>query len=291
MQAQVRDPQIFLGLGMLALGSGLALNTLLGPLFGNVIDYPFTETVVNETLALEAVTLALVAPLAVVAGVLTLRGHPAGPILMLGPAAYAAYMLMQYVVGPQYTTFAPAVMLHVGLFVIGGALLMGAWTSIDADSLAPRSRGWALAVLALAAFVASRWAGALTGFIQGGPVPAAAADVTMYWSIFLLDLGIIVPVSIVTGIGLVQRRRWATKALYGVVGWFALVPPSVAAMAIVKVLHEDPAGDAGDAVVLAVVAVLVGFAAVRFYAPLFRPSGRVASGRVGGALVASDATR
>ncbi|MDD9205726.1 hypothetical protein PU560_04495 [Georgenia sp. 10Sc9-8] len=65
------------------------------------MTYPFTETVLNETLGLEAVTLVLVAPLAVVTGAMTLRGHRAGPLLALGPAAYAAYMLVQYVVGPQ----------------------------------------------------------------------------------------------------------------------------------------------------------------------------------------------
>lgn len=259
----------WLGLGMLALGAALIANTLLGPLVADVIDYPFSETVWNETLGLEAISLVLVAPLAIVAGVLALREHPAAGVLALGPAAYAAYMLVQYVVGPQYSTYEPAVVLHLAIFVLSVVLLVRAWALIDVRELPTRSRGWAVVVLLLAGFVLSRWAGALAGIVTHDAVPAAPEDVTMYWTILLLDLGVVVPAAVATGIGLLRRSPWATKALYGVVGWFALVPPSVAAMAIVKVLREDPLASTGDAVVLVVVAVAFGAVAVWSCRPLF----------------------
>ncbi|MEA2026674.1 MAG: hypothetical protein U9O18_08275 [Chloroflexota bacterium] len=261
------------GLGMLLLGAGLALNTLLGPLVADIIDYPFTETVRNETLGLEAVSLVLIAPLAIIAGILALRGHRAAGVVALGPAAYGAYMFVQYIVGPQYSTYEPAVLLHLALLILSGALVVRAWTLIDVGWLPVRSRGWAVVVFLLAAFALSRWAGPLAGVVTNDPLPVAAPDVTMYWSIFLLDLGIVVPVAIVTGIGLLLREPWATKALYGVIGWFALVPPSVAAMAVVKVLRDDPVADAGDTVVLLVVALIFGAVAVWLYAPLFRRPG------------------
>lgn len=270
MDRQSNSAKGALGLGLVMLGAGLVLNSLLGPLFANVVHYPFTETVWNETLALEAVSLALVAPLAFMAGVLLMRGQASGLIVALGPASYAAYMLAQYVVGPQYLTYEPVVLLHVSLFALSLAILVGAWARIDVEALAVRSRGWAGVVLLFALFVVSRWAGAFGGVIDGAAVPALPADVTMYWTIFLLDLGIIVPVAIATAVGLARRRRWATKALYAVVGWFALVPPSVAAMALVKVWRGDPSADPGDAVVLAVVTVLMGILAVALYLPILR---------------------
>jgi hypothetical protein len=236
-----------------------------------VILYPFTDTVWNETLALEAVSLALVAPLAFVASVLVMRGQVAGPVLALGSAGYAAYMLSQYVVGPQYLTFQPVIALHIALFALSTATLVGAWARIDAEALPTRSRGWSVIVLLLAMFVIGRWADAIGGVIEGRAVPAAAADVTMYWTIFLLDLGIVVPVAIATAVGLARRRRWAHKALYAVVGWFALVPASVAAMAVVKVLRGNPRADPGDAAVLIVMAVATGLLAVALYLPVFRP--------------------
>lgn len=179
-----------------------------------------------------------------------MRGHPAGVVLALGPTSYAAYMLAQYVVGPQYLTYEPVVLLHIALFALSGALLVGAWARIDVDALPTRSRGWGVAVLLFAVFVVTRWTGVLSGVVDGVAVPAAPADVTMYWTIFLLGLGIVVPAAIATAVGLAWRARWATKALYAVVGWFALVPLSVATMALVKVLRGDPNADVGDAFAL-----------------------------------------
>lgn len=117
MHASTSSLDRWLGIGLLLLAAGLAANTFLGPLFAGIIGYPFTETVYNETLGLEAVSLILVAPLAALAGVLALRDHRAAPILAIGPAAYAAYMLVQYVVGPQYPTYQPSIALHIGLLI------------------------------------------------------------------------------------------------------------------------------------------------------------------------------
>lgn len=267
------------GVGMLLLGAGLALNTLLGPLVADLVDYPFTETVRNETLGLEAISLLLVSPLAMVAGLLALRDHPASAVVALGPAAYSAYMFVQYVVGPQYPTYEAALLLHLGLFILSGSLLIRAWSLLDVERLPDPSRGWVVIVIVLAAFVFSRWSGALAGFPAADTVPAAAPDLTMYWSIFLLDLGFVVPVTISTAIGLLLRRPWATKLLYGIVGWFALVPPSVATMSLVKVLRDDPAANGGDAIVLGVVSLIMAAVTLWLYRPLFgRTDRRVFAG-------------
>src|SRR5688572_2068103 len=128
-------PDRWLAFGMVSLGVGLALNTILGPLLMGVISYPFTLTVYYETLGLEAVSLVLIAPLAVAAGMLALRGHRAAAVLALGPAGYSVYMLLQYVVGPQYATYQPSIAFHLVLFVLGAGLVLRAWTAIGAGSL------------------------------------------------------------------------------------------------------------------------------------------------------------
>jgi hypothetical protein len=289
----VTDPRLtnlWFALGMVLLGTGLALNTLLGPLMFRVITYPFTETVRNETLGLEAVTLVLIAPLAIAAGLLALRGHRAAGILALGPAAYAAYMLVQYVVGPQYPTYQPSIALHLALFVLSVGMLLWAWITVDSE-LRSRSRGWAIVAFALAAFVVSRWLPAFAGMLTNDPIPAAPPDVTMYWSIFLLDLGLVVPATVATGIGLLVGSRWANKALYGVVGWFALVPPSVAAMSIVKLLRSDPNATSGDTIVFVVVTLVFWVIAFVLFRPFFaRSSGRSGERPLRGAL-ATDTGR
>jgi len=267
-----REPSVsvdrLLGLGLLLLAAGLVGNTLLGPLFLGVVTYPFTETVVNETLGLEAVSLGLVAPLAVAAAFLTLRGHAAGPVVALAPAAYSAYMLVQYVVGPQYPTYQPAIAGHTALFVLSAGLLVRAWGSIDRGALPAISRAWAVVIFLMTTFVVSRWLPAFGGMASGSAVPAADPDLTMYWSIFLLDVGLIVPTGIATGIGVLRGAPWATAALYGLVGWFALVPPSVAAMSLVKLVRDDPNASGGDTVVFIVVTLLFWLVAGALYRKL-----------------------
>ena len=92
----------WLGAALLALAAGVAALSLLGPLVSGVIDYRITDLILSQLIGLDAVSLVLVAPLAALAGVLTLRGHALGPVLALGPAAYVAYMVPQYVLGPDY---------------------------------------------------------------------------------------------------------------------------------------------------------------------------------------------
>src|SRR4029079_19345853 len=66
------------------LAVGLATVALLGPLASGVIEYHVTETIRNQTIGLDAVSLFVVAPLACVAAVLVLRGRMLGPALALG---------------------------------------------------------------------------------------------------------------------------------------------------------------------------------------------------------------
>lgn len=88
--------------GLLALAVGLAANSLLGPLAAEVIEYRFSDTLVNQGIGLDAVALLGAVPQAVVAAVLVRRGHPAGPVLGFIPSTFAAYMAPQYIVGPYW---------------------------------------------------------------------------------------------------------------------------------------------------------------------------------------------
>ena len=113
----------------------LALNSILGPLGLGRIDYPISTTLQNQLIGLEIVTLVMVVPLSVAAGVLALRGRRAAAPVGFGPAAYTAYMFAQYVLGPEYPQFTAAVLFHLGLFAVGSALAVAAWTAIDPGSL------------------------------------------------------------------------------------------------------------------------------------------------------------
>lgn len=264
----------WLGTALIVLAAGIALNSLLGPLVAGMIDYPLTETLMNQTIGLELFALVLIVPWSVGAATLVLRGHRAGPVLALAPALYTAYMFVQYVVGPNYLYYPGALALHLGLFTLGGAVALAAWSAVQREVLpvwTHRSeRVLAVLLLGFAAFVVSRYLPDLARAVAGDPLPVEAAEEpAMFWSIVLLDLGVVVPATVAAAVAVLLRASWARAATFAIVGWFALVPPAVVAMAIVMLVNDDPHAQAGDTVVLGVVTVVFAAVAVWLYRPLF----------------------
>jgi hypothetical protein len=135
-----------LGAACLALAAGMSALSVLGPLVTGLVHWRITPLVNDQLLGLDAVSLVVVAPLAAVAGLLTRRGAALGPVLGFGPAMYAAYMVPQYVLGPDYLRTAGnnerAFPLLLGLLVLGVGIAcrLGArWTSIASRRPRPGS--------------------------------------------------------------------------------------------------------------------------------------------------------
>ncbi|MFB6081662.1 MAG: hypothetical protein ABEJ67_02455 [Halanaeroarchaeum sp.] len=262
-----RDRDHLLAGGLVVLAVVLAVNSVFGPLVLGAVTYPFSESVLYQTIGLEAVSLLVVAPWSLVAGVLVWRSHPVGPVLGIPPAAYTSYMFLQYVVGPQYLEYTPVVAAHLLIFVVSWLVLVRAWAGFDESVLpalsAHRRTGYVVLLAVLALFTVSRYVAAVQGMVTGAPIAAEyATDPTMYWSIVFLDMGIVVPATLVTALGLTKGATWARKATYGVVGWFVLVPISVAAMSVVMLVNGDPNASVAQVAVLGIAAlVFTGFAA------------------------------
>jgi hypothetical protein len=124
----------WLAFGLVLIGVGLAAVALLGPAVTQLVDYRVSETLRNQTIGLDAVSLFGVAPLALIAAVLVLRGHVAGPALALGIGAYTSYMFVQYIVGPDYADLPgnnerlfPLCLL---LFAAGWIVALAAWQAV-----------------------------------------------------------------------------------------------------------------------------------------------------------------
>jgi len=272
-------PRFPLVAALAAIAAGLVAVALLGPLTGGPIEYHVSETLRNQTIGLDAVSLFVVAPLAVAAAVLARRGHVAGPALALGVGAYTAYMFVQYIVGPEYLArpgdnerLFP---LYLCLFVLGWGSALLAWQAITSESGSGsrrRHRVLARVVLPLLAFLAfSRYVPALADAMNGDPHDAGyRAGPTFFWTIAMLDLGIFLPATVLTCMALVRGRPWAQKALYLVVGWFGLVGPAVAAMAIAMYVNDDPNATAGNAIAMTILGLAFAILAVSVYLPLVR---------------------
>jgi hypothetical protein len=227
--------------------------------------------------------LVVVAPLAIAVGVLVWRGHRAGPALAFGPAVYALYIFAEEILAPDYLgqpgnseRFFPW---FVAVFILAGAVAIGAWGAVDRDRVPPRSRranrliGGGL--LAFAAFmVVGRYVPAFLDVMSAHPTSTEyLVAPTLFWTIALEDLGIVLPAAVAVGLGLLRGARWAGMAAYPVAGWLALVPAAVAAMMISMLVNDDPAGSVAAAVLLSVVALACLTLATAVYQPLFTPIG------------------
>lgn len=258
------------GVLLLLLATALLVNTGVGPLGLTLVEYPLSETLRNQLIGLELVTLTLVVPWCVVAGLRALRHRPDAALVAFGPTAYTCYMFVQYVLGPEYLEYRAVTLFHVGLVGLSGALTLWAWSLSRHVSLRVRSRKseklYAAVMLGLAGFVVLRYAGAIAGAISNADIPQEFADApTFYWSIYLLDLGVVVPATAAGALALLRGSDIGRRALYAVTGWFALVPPSVAAMAATMLINDDPNSSAATVIVLSIAAVLFGLLAAAVY--------------------------
>ena len=242
---------------LVALAGLLTLNSLVGPLLLGVVDYPISASMENQLLGLEIVTLVLVVPWTVVAGALAVRRDARAPLVALGPTSYTTYMFVQYVVGPEYATYSWVVLFHIAVVALSGGLALLAWSEAQREpvpSIDPRRRRrLSLVLVALAAFVLLRYLPAFVGASGQDPIAAEFGDArTFFWSIVLLDLGVVVPMTVAAAVGLFRGSPAGHRALYGVVGWFTLVPPSVTAMAAVMLVRDDPHASIATLLLLAV---------------------------------------
>ena len=269
--------------GLFALAAGLILNTALGPLFTGTIRYHYAESLTNQGIAVDAVAL-IAALTAIVAALLVRNRHSAGPVLAFVPATFAAYMAPQYIVGPDYLGLTgnneQFFLLHIALLVVAIAVILTAWRSIDPGGLVPRTttsdrrRSWVM--VGLAAFIAlGRWLPSILDLMSGQPtLPEYLDNPTAHLLIGTLDLGLVVPAALAAAIGLRVGARWGRTAAYALIGWFALVPASVAAMSITMQINNDPNADPTMTAVFVAAAFAFSAGALLLYRPLLRGTER-----------------
>jgi len=126
-----------LAAGGAVIGLGAAAVGVLGPLLSGTIEYHVSDGARNQIMGGDIAGLVLVAPVSLVATVLMLRRHRAGPVLALGPAVYAVYMYSQLALGGDFVRypgnserFFP---LFLGLFLVVALVSIRAWTVVDGE--------------------------------------------------------------------------------------------------------------------------------------------------------------
>jgi hypothetical protein len=230
------------------LALGIAASAILGPLWLNVIRQHISANVESQVIGADAVSLAFVAPLALVAGLLWWRGHRLAPVIALGPAVYSVYIFFQYIAGSEFLLydgnsekFFP---LFYGVVLLGLVVAVAGWSAIDTASLPmPDVRvrvSVAAVLLTLGVFLGLAWIRWIYDVAQGARPNELIEHPALSWLVKTMDLSFVIPASIATGVGLLMRRQVAVKMAYGLVTAFALLAASVGSMALVMTFRDDP---------------------------------------------------
>lgn len=267
-----------LALVLVALGTGMAAASLMGPLAFGFMEYRTSETTVNQLVGSDAAALFIVFPATILAALLVFRGQPAGPLLGSGIGVYAIYTYAQVIIGQEYLRLPGNVeywfplLLAVFILAEAGVVLSLAAIPMDLPVPSPSVRKTAgISLLAVAVFlvVGQHLRSLLAAWTDPAALIEYSSSPTPFWMVKLMDLGIIVPAAIASGVGLLLGARWALKIMYPLLTGYAFLAASVASMAVVMYVKGDP--DASLALMAAFLAFALLFAglALMIYRPFF----------------------
>lgn len=256
-----RSPYGAVGFTVGVLAAAMAVAALLGPLVLGVMRYRTSPTTLNQLLGGDAATLFVVAPLGLVAAYACRRRSSAGTLLASGVGVFAVYTYAQVVIGQEYLRLAGNVErffpLLLAVFVLAWVTVVLAWRAIPGDLPAPtrqlaRTAGVVLLLLAVFLVFGLHLRSMVTAWTDPAALTEYASSPTPFWMVKLMDLGVIAPVAVATGVGLLRRAAWAHRLMYPLLTGYTCLGASVTAMAVVMEVKSDP--DAS-------LAVTVGFAA------------------------------
>jgi hypothetical protein len=264
---------------LVLLALGMAISSLLGPVGVAAMTYRTSPTSLNQLRGSDATTLFLIAPLALAAAALARRRHPAAPLLATGIGAYALYTYAQVVIGQEYQRLPGNVekffplLLAVFVLAEAAAVLGQRATPATLPALSARmARTMGIVLLCVAAFLVLglHLPSMLTAWQDPSSMTEYASSPTPFWMVKLMDLGIIVPVAVATGVGMLRGAGWAPRVMYPLLTAYACLGISVAAMALVMVLRDDP--DASVSLLGGFIGFALLFAALTAaaYRPLFQ---------------------
>jgi hypothetical protein len=272
---------------LLAQGALVVTSSVLGPLVLDVLHYRTSASGLDQIRGSDLAALAVMAPLCVWVGKLAWDGHPAAPLLALAPAGFSVYIWSQLLLGSEWGRlpgnvewFAP---LLLGVVGVGVAVAVRATRALRAQPGLRWSRRMERAtgvlMLVVAGFVVvGIHLRDLVDALQDHPVGVALLSTpNAFWVVKAMDLGIIAPASLLMGIGLLRRRSWARAPAAAVLGGYALLGWSVAAMGWSMVRAGAVDASLGISIGSTAVAAAVTGYAVALYRPLFRRAASISA--------------
>jgi len=221
----------------------------------------------SQEVGQDVVTLILGVPLLIVGIVLARKGSLRGQLLLTGGLGYFLYT---YGAMSFLTAFNPFFLIYVALFSLSLFAFILALSGLNPDEVMNRvsekfpRRTIAAYFIIVAAFLSLAWLGLVVPPIFTGRPPAGLESaITMV--IQVLDLGVIVPTSLITAVLLLKKHAWG-YALSSVV---LLKILTMGTALIAMIISQRMAGVAIDPVIsvifvlISISGILLGIVALR----------------------------
>ncbi|MFG1847042.1 hypothetical protein [Micromonospora carbonacea] len=275
--ARAVDSYRLLAAALTALAATMATSSLLGPLGAGLMRYRTSPTTLHQLVGGDAAALFVVTPLAVAAAVLAGRRHPVAPPLAAGIAGYALYTYAQVVIGQEYLRLPGNVErffpLLLAAFLLAEATLVLAWRALSPHPPAPsrqlaRAAGGTLLGAAAFLLLGLHLPTMVTAWTDPASMIEYASSPTPFWTVKLMDLGIVVPAAVAVGLGVLRGAAWARRMAYPLLTWLTCLGASVTAMAVVMLADGDPDASPMLAAGFAAVTVTLAGLTVAFGRPL-----------------------
>lgn len=245
---------------MALLGLAVAALAALGPLGTGTIRYRVAPLLRDQLVGSDAVSLGLLAPLALLAAWLLHRRSPAGALLAPAVALASWYLVAELVLGPDRSGRWPGnderwFPLFLLVLLVAAAVTTAVLGRLPAGRvrLDGRTRRLVGGLLLLVAglHVLTRYVPTWLDVIAGRAGADYAAGPGIWWTVAFEDLALLLPAAAVAGLALLRGSRWSGTAAFTVAGALALVAAAVTGMAWSTALHGQ--ADAGAALVVSVV--------------------------------------
>jgi hypothetical protein len=224
-------------LGVFARGDGAfeTVTSVRGEAYRMATDGVYANSalqLVAEGVGWDVFTLLVAVPTLVLTVPFVARGSFLATLIATGALGYVLYLHLEYAVtwafGPMFILFISALAASLIGLVGAGALLARAGLSDRFDRRFPR-RAWAGLSLGMSLLLIVMWSGRIAGALATA-TPALHGESTM--TVQALDIGLVVPISVVIAVAAVRRHPVGLAAALAFAVMFVLMSAAIASMMV-----------------------------------------------------------
>ena len=189
--------------------------------------------VVAEGVGWDVFTLVVAAPALLLAAIGVWRGSGRASLLATGLLGYVLYNHLEYAVT---WAFGPLFPLFVTLFATSIAAVIGFGALLGAEGIGHRfsdrfpRRSWAALSIGMSGLLTVMWAGRIAAALAADGAPQLHGETTM--TVQALDLGLVVPVSLVIAVAALRRHPAGLAAAAAFSVTFVAMSAAIASMMI-----------------------------------------------------------